>query len=68
MKVKRNWVVTTRTLYNFSANTNFISKTEALQQKTEEANSLKEKITTMELTLNSGNDEKGQLEVTEICT
>ncbi|XP_077288901.1 ciliary rootlet coiled-coil, rootletin [Arctopsyche grandis] len=38
------------------------TQTEALQQKSEEASSLKDKITSLELTLNSGNEEKGQIE------
>jgi hypothetical protein len=39
-------------------------QTEALQQKTEEAQQMREKVMALELTVSSGAEEKGQYEVT----
>jgi hypothetical protein len=38
-------------------------QTEALQQKTEETQQLREKVMALELTISSGTEEKGQYEV-----
>jgi hypothetical protein len=40
-----------------------ILQTEALQQKTEEAQQMREKVMALELTISSGAEEKGQYEV-----
>lgn len=41
----------------------FILQAEALQQKTEEAQQMREKVMALELTISSGAEEKGQYEV-----
>jgi hypothetical protein len=40
-----------------------VLQTEALQQKTEEAQKMREKVMALELTISSGAEEKGQCEV-----